>query len=302
MLSIFKKTGKNKGLSSISLMPGGFAFSRIFDNKARPPKGDICEFCACKDFQLLGKNLTDFVAKHGLQKTNCNVVLHPAYYRLLLIDAPKTPKAEYKQAIPWQIKDMVDLPLDDISIDIFSPDQDIPELRDKIYVVAACKSFLQDMVGILCRAQLNPVTIDIHELAMRNLLGLPGEDSKPKAFLHLLSNRSLLLIVKGGEICFARRIMFGLQKMRDGSALKKIAAEVARCFNYYQSHLEQPLPDNIFFAPILSRNDFIAEGLKQELKMNVKPININELVSYPQLLPENIQAYCSAAIGGALRN
>ena len=96
--------------------------------------------------------------------------------------------------------------------------------------------------------------------------------------------------------------MFGLQKVRDGGTLKKIAAEVARCFDYYQSHLEQPLLDNIFFAPLLARHDFIADGLKEELKMNIKPVNINELISYPQFLPENVQAYCSAAIGGALRN
>jgi len=302
MLSIFNKTRKSEGLSSIDVVPGGFALTRISDYKSRPPQGSICQFYECPDIQLLAKKLTSVVLKNNLQNTDCNLVLHPSYYRLLLIDAPQVPKNEYRSAVRWQIKDMVDLPLDDISVDIFLPTQEIAEQRDKIYVVAACKSFLQGVVDQLYRTQLNPIAIDIHELAIRNLLTLLAKDDKPIVFLHLLDNRSLLLIVKGGQIYFSRRIMYGLEKLREERVFKKLVSEIRRCFDYYQQHLEQALPDNLFLAPLLQPYEFIRENLTQALKMNTQHVNINELVTYPKLLSDEVQAYCCAAIGGALRS
>jgi hypothetical protein len=137
---------------------------------------------------------------------------------------------------------------------------------------------------------------------MRNLLALLAKnDAKPIVFLHLLTNRSLLLIVKGGEVYFARRIMYGLRKLRNGGVFKKLVAEIERCFDYYQQDLEQAIPENIFLAPLAASYGFIKEGLSQVLNMSTQYVNINELISYPQPVSEELQARCCAAIGGALR-
>ena len=48
-----------------------------------------------------------FIQKHRLQNRLCNVVLSPADYQLMLVEAPDVPDEEMREAVKWRIKDLI---------------------------------------------------------------------------------------------------------------------------------------------------------------------------------------------------
>jgi len=298
MFSVFKKPRKMEGIISIEISPIAVTFAYLNDPKARPAKCKICEFQKYDDVTLFPKYLTDFVIKNKLQNLDCNWILHPAYYRLLLIDAPKVSKNEYRAAIRWQIKNMIDIPVEDLSVEIFSPTGEIQQ-GEKLYVIAAQKSFLQENIDLLINNQLNPITIDIHELAIGNLLTQLITAEEEIMFLQLLEDSSIFMIIKNHCIHFARHIIHGINELDNHKTLDNFISEIKRCLDYYQRQLKQTIGDKLFLAP-LSNADTIISTLATRLEVKIQDIDINSLISFPKRLTNDLQARCCATIGGAL--
>lgn len=298
MFSVFKKPRKMPGIISVEISPIGVAFVYLNDPKSQPAKCKICEFQEYDDITEFPKYLTDFVIKNKLQNLDCNWILHPAYYRLLLIDAPKVSKHEYRAAIRWQIKNMIDIPVEDLSVEIFSPTGEIQQ-GEKLYVIAAQKSFLQKHVDLLINNHLNPVTIDIHELAIGNLLSQLITAEEKIMFLQLLEDSSIFMIIKDHCIHFARHIIYGINELDNQQTLDNFVSEIERCLDYYQRQLKQTIGNKLFLAP-LSHADTIISTLAARLGVKIQEIEINSLISFPKRLANDLQARCCAAIGDAL--
>ena len=130
-----------------------------------------------------------------MQGASCNWVLSQEDYRLLLIDPPDVPAAEYQTAARWLIKDMIDFPLEDAAVDTF-PLMDISEKPKKLYLVAARISFLKSMADSIHASGLQLIAIDIHEMAMRNLVSLFAEKDELLGFLQLNTNDCLFIVIQ----------------------------------------------------------------------------------------------------------
>lgn len=298
VFSVFKKSKKNKGLISIQIAPAGVIF--VYFSYSKNPTKNICEFHRGTDLKLFQKQLSEFVVRNNLKNTDCVWTLHPSYYRLLLIDAPRVPKNECKSAVSWQIKDMIDIPLDDLSVDIFSPADDVIVQSKKLYVVAAQKSYLQNVVDLLIESKLRPVLISIHELAIINLLTRSVKSQGEIMFLHVLDEMSVFIIIKNNHIHFVHHIMCGLSQLLDDKAFNNFNTEMKRCFDYYQHQLEQNITNKLFLAPLLRSREIIIKNLVEVLGLEVQYIDINNLASGFASLTDELQARCCAAIGGAL--
>ncbi|KPJ68033.1 MAG: hypothetical protein AMJ43_01050 [Coxiella sp. DG_40] len=298
VFSVLKKTARSEGLISIQITPIGIAL--VYFSGAKTSKNNFCEFFQCNDLKLLQKHLSQFVIKHDLKGADCIWILHPSYYRLLLIDAPKVPKNERRSAASWQIKDMIDIPLEDLSVEVFSPAKDVIVQSKKLYVVAARKSYLQSVIDLLDESKLHPVSINIHELAVNSLLSMLSEAQEKIMFLQILDNISVFIIVKNNCVHFIHHAMYGIGQLSNSKLFDNFIADVKRCFDYYQHQLEQNIPNKLFLAPLSISNELIVKKLTQALGIEIEHMDVNSLAPYFDVLSNELQASCCAAIGGAL--
>jgi MSHA biogenesis protein MshI len=281
---------RNKGL--------GFALVSL-DNKQNKPKLTEVGFSSYTDTANLETSLNDIINKYNLHGTNCNFVLHPQFYRILLVNTPDVPAEEYTSAIPWQIKDMIEYPLEDLAVDIFTP-AGIPITEaKKIYVVATRKSFLQNIANIARKNLLNPVSIDIREFAIRNLLTKIISTEESVAFLHINSFNCLFLIIKNNQVYFTRYAPVSLETLKH--APDEFVLEIRRSLEYYTNEFRENIPKNFFSSPLSTENQELLSPAMQQLTDKVNFINVNAAVQCPLELTIDQQIKYYISVGGALR-
>ncbi len=291
------------GLCSIELGPEGIAF-------ANAPNPNNLEISACgfypyqfgssPDVSKLRDQLLQVVSQNGLKKTKCVWILHPSYYRLTLIGTPNVPQAEYKKAIRWQIKDIINYSLEDTAVDIFYPDEPERSLK-KIYVIAAQSSFLKNIANTIQDCGLYLEAIDTREFAIRNLitdLSKPGETT---GLLNIIDESCLMMSVKQSNVQFVRRFPVNANNIKAGN-YSDLMSEIQRSFNYCQTELKQEIPTKFVIPPdaILDKN--VAQEIAKNLNKEVNILNLQEVVRYKKPLDQQMEPRCWIAIGGVLRN
>jgi MSHA biogenesis protein MshI len=89
------------------------------------------------------------------------------------------PEAELREAMRWQLRDLVPVPPEQLAIDVFhSPPRPNANTARQVYVVAAEQSLIDQQAAVVTEAARRLDAIDIPELALRNIMSLvPGEGS-----------------------------------------------------------------------------------------------------------------------------
>jgi MSHA biogenesis protein MshI len=144
--------------------------------------------------------------------------------QILQIEAPAVPPEELKAAARWRIKDMVDVHLDDLTIDVMRVGDNRPRTLQHLYVIAAANSAIQQTTALLTAAGMELAVIDICETAQRNLQNAfaeaQGGREQATAALIVHETQCLLTISANDEMFYTRRLewdeaVFGHQS--DGS-------------------------------------------------------------------------------------
>jgi MSHA biogenesis protein MshI len=301
MLSLFKKEKIKHESVTLDIAPDHVTFAQIQYDNARIPIGVVSATELYSDIKELPDLLTNIVSKNSFQNFDCNIVLHPDYYNLLLVDKPQVPEDEYKQALRWQIKGMVNIPVEDLAIDFFNPSASINEHSKKLYVIASKMSFLKTMVDAARKAFLNPVTIDIQEFALRNLLSYIGKNDETVACLHLLEKKSIFFIFNKNEIHLVRHIAYGVSKFMGDEMSYDVVMEIKHTLDYYLHQLNKPPPEKVFI-PSMNNYCITALGkLKTALGLEAKCLTVDELSIFNHVPPEQLNPSCYIALGGGLR-
>lgn len=157
------------------------------------------ELAVTKSLQALDVNATEVIA-----------LLEPEEYQILKVDTPNVPNEELKAAARWQIKELVEKHLDDLTLDVMHVGGDVPRVHRQLFVVAA-RSKAVETRSRLCQAAGHPLrVVDTWETALRNLQTLKArsEDLQERACAALLMMEShcLLSISAGGELFYTRRL------------------------------------------------------------------------------------------------
>lgn len=259
--------------------------------------------------------LLEMVQRHQLQNSSCVAALARGTYSLIQIDKPDVPEEEQRDAVRWQIKDLLDFPAEQAVIDLF--DASGSGSQAMAFAVAAAEDKIRYVVDVMRGAGLTIKAIDIPELALRNILARTNENERGVALISLWNDSGLITIVRAGELCMARRINFGLQELVAAGEIEAVEGveisqaqqdildglvlEIQRSLDYYESSVSRQSVAAVLLAPL----NAALPGLQSYLDTYLTP-DVRELDLSPWLDCSAVdltqQSRCLSAIGAALRS
>lgn len=242
--------------------------------------------------------LNSIVKNNSFKNITCTLMLHPDDYQLIVTDQLPVTPSEFQSAIRWKIKDQLRFSLDDVVIDSFV----LPKMKNninKIMVVAAQASKLKTLCEQIRHCGLNLKSVDIPELALRNISFLYGKNEKTFVFIYVQDNSTLIQITSQKELYVTRTLKLKFN-MSNPQGIERLADEVQRSFDYYQSLWDQPLPSSIIVASTGLINPEVTNFLSQKIKIPVEIIDLSKDFVIPKNMIDKQGKYL-LVLGGALR-
>jgi len=309
MLRRFQKSLANDSRSGLSIDDSRVAFARV----QRQENGALRLTAATIDKDANEENWTHRLANHtdgiDLARSQVSSVLPDGSYQLLLVEVPNVPADEVKSAVRWQIKDLLDFPVDDAIIEMFEmPEQSTAGQKSMAYAVATRRNSIQEHIELLHGAGLSLDVIDIPELCTRNIATLLPQDADGVAFLHFTDDHGILTVTRQGVLYLIRRIEKGRTAINSVSAddfertelISTIVLETQRSLHYYESHFDRRPVRELVLAPGSDMGG-LAESLNEQLGLTVSSLDLNELFEMQSAVSPDEQAECLLAVGAALR-
>jgi MSHA biogenesis protein MshI len=157
----------------------------------------------------------------GFKGRTARAMLRPEQYQILQIEAPAVAPEELRTAARWQIRDMVNLHMDDLTLDVLRVGDDKVRATGHLFVVAASNALIREVMGIGQAMRCTVDVIDIQDMAQRNLQSAwarrNGDLGRAHAALVLTDdNQALLTISANDELFYTRRIEVGAGFMLAG--------------------------------------------------------------------------------------
>lgn len=283
----------------------GIAVTRINCSPGKRPillTGDY-QPCAA-EIAARSEGLHSLVQKHQLQKTPCVLVLEEGDYKFLLTEAPPVPKEELAAALRWRVKELINVPAADITLDTLDAPLAAGTQQAMIYVVAARNELLRTLISPVKAAKMDLHVIDVAETAQRNIAALL-QDKTALATLSVRPRYSLLTVTRGRELYLSRTLVGGLtaifSEQLQEDAFNQLALEVQRSLDYYESHYRQPPIRQLALLPLPENSERFVAFMERNLSVDVKPVDLAQLADHDLALTKALQANIFLAFGAALR-
>lgn len=239
------------------------------------------------------------------------VLLQGGEYQLLQTEAPGVPRPEWKEALRWRLKDMVDFPVAEAVFDVLDiPTAEYAPTRQRsAFVVAAARTAVATRISPWVAAGLAPAAIDIPETAQRNIAALFEEDNRGLACLAFDEASALLTVNFRGELYASRRIEVSPAQIaaadheRRAQLFERVALETQRTLDSFDRQFSFITVSRLVVAagPEL---EGLYEVLAANLYLPLAPLDLGEVLSFddgPELADPGRRARSLHAIGAALR-
>jgi MSHA biogenesis protein MshI len=184
-------------------------------------------------------------------------LLDPADYQILKVDTPPVPPEELKPAARWQIKEMVDVDVAELTLDVMHVGGDVERPQRQLFVVAArnnaIKALTQGTAGVVEQVGI----VDIWETALRNLLAAQAraDDLAARACAAVLidEDHCILVVCAGDELYYTRRLEGDAKLLARarGEDAEAAATELPLGFEYQ--------PGGAFDSPGLQESPLVVE-------------------------------------------
>lgn len=154
------------------------------------------------------------LAALGFKGQTARVMLRPEQYQIFQIDMPAVPAEELRAAARWQIRDMVDVHMDDLTLDVLRVGDDKVRTANHLFVVTAANAVIREVMAVAGALRCTVEVIDIQDLALRNLQTALARragalDRAQAALVVTDDNQALLTISANEELFYTRRIEVG---------------------------------------------------------------------------------------------
>jgi MSHA biogenesis protein MshI len=262
-----------------------------------------------------GDTNADALEKAGkelhLGNYRCTMLLSGGEYQMLAVEAPSVPADELRTAVRWRLKDLLDFPVDEATIDVL----DIPvdagatmRAQQTLFVVAARGSVLKPRQKLFSAARVGLSVVDVPELAQRNISALIEPQGRGVAMLSFGRDGGLLTVSYKGELYLARRIDLPLEQLLDPDHDRKqqrfdrITLELQRSLDHFERQFSFISIAKLVLAPSMVTG--LDEYLSSNLYMPVDTLDLAsvfDLADAPQLADTAQQHRFFLPLGAALR-
>ena len=313
MLDFFKKKIRKDAKVAVCSDENTIAIARIRREKDLPPSLDVCEVQEIENISIRDSEIARLTKIYDLDQYNCLSALDIGDYNLLLVEAPDVQPEEVRAAIRWKVKELIDFNIEDAVVDVFeAPAAKAASKNKMMYAVVARSNRVKQVIDQLNGAGLNLDTIDIPELALRNVAAMLPEDVGGVALVYVGQHQGLITITKQSQLYLSRTINAGtsslpesvLSVVDDDSCqrwLDNIVIEVQRSMDYYESHFAQPQVSSLVITPIGKEIPGVTEYISEQLQISSRMLDVNELIDTKEPVSSLEQSRCILAIGAALR-
>lgn len=248
---------------------------------------------------------------HGLSQFRCNLLLKPGEYQVCQIELPAVPLEEMKDAVRWRIKDMVQFPVETMTLDLL----EIPSVAGRGgrakqgLAVAADDALIAERMALLDGGGAMLEAIDIPELAIRNIAALCEEPGHGLAMLAVDEQRITLVFTFGGELYAVRQIDISLGKLEGADMdwrqqlFDRIGLETQRSLDNFERLHGHVQVNKLLLSP-LPTVPGLMDFLRDYLSLPVGEVNLAEILDIspiPELADPLRQAQCFKVLGAALR-
>ena len=265
------------------------------------------------DWSQPGAALRGLRRSRALHRHRRVALLSPAQYQCLSLDAPaELPRAEWRDALRWQLKDSVDFAVDSAAIDLLSvPEGASYRAQAQLIVVAAAADAVRPLMAQAHDAGLAWHAIDVTETALRNIGALAEPAGRAQALLHCEARHATLVFTYQGELLSARRMDLSLDQLEHGdesqraSAYEHAVLELQRSLDGFERAFGQVTLARVLVGPMASQQRFV-EHLAPLLYTPVEALDLAALLDLSALPaahtePAQLNLHL-CAIGAALRD
>lgn len=188
--------------------------------------------------------LKQWINELSLEGAKVVVTLDTSDYELFQMERPDVDDADLQSATHWKLQDYLNYPVAEAISDIF----DVPEARhghsQQIYVAVAKKQILKHQMQIAQEAGLYIKSINITQLAIRNLIARENIN-ETVGVVFTSDESSQLFICKNDTFFLTRNINVGVRQINacdESSQIQftdQFSLEIQRTMDYYDSHYDQ---------------------------------------------------------------
>lgn len=303
---IFKRKARTSGWAALKFVgERGVQVACVTGGDTARPRVQCCDYVP---LGAGGRGLDSLRRSARLDRYACSTLLEGGTYQMLSVDAPNVPDAETRSAVRWRLKDLLDYPVDQATIDVLRvPPGDGGKARS-LLAVAVQNDVLKAHTARIIEADIRLRAVDVPEMAQRNLSTL-HDPRQGVALLAFDATGGLLTVAYRGELYMSRRIDVTLGQLQDASeALRaehfdRIALQLQRSFDYVDRQFGfitlaglvlAPLPESIPLRDYLSAN----------LGLPAETLNLAQILdvdAVPELLESETQGEFFHVLGAALR-
>jgi MSHA biogenesis protein MshI len=308
-MRLFRKARKTEAWLAMVLQRDGIAAASVRHPAVGKPAVTVAAFFS-------GAPGLDTLEKAGkeLHSANyrCTTVLGGGDYQFMSVEAPNVPRAELKTAMRWRLKDVLDFPVDEATYDVL----DIPldpnaavRPQQSIFAIAARNSVIQARQKLFARSKIRLRTIDIPEMAQRNVSALLEPEGRGIAMLSFNEDGGLLTVSWRAELYLSRRIDVTLAQLleadleRRHQSFDKITLELQRSLDNFERQFSFISVAKLVLAP--SGADGLQDYLASNLYTRVETLDLGQVLDVegiPELADATRQQRFFVAIGAALRS
>jgi len=305
-----KDRSRSDGVTGISLEKTGMCLAHVQTDEGGAPRLLHGGFYPCKEHER-APELTLVLKSLGLSGSCGRLILDRTDYRVFQAPIPDVPPGEVREALRWRMQELLDFPADEAEIEYFPiPSTSKSGGGGMVNAVVCHKTLLQSHSALCETAGIELEAIDIAELALRNLAVRLPESEQGVALLHLEETRGIVQLQKGGVVYISRNLDFGARQMDatfslednspGGGVIDRLALEIQRSLDYYESHFGMSPIARLVVAPIAGNTQDLVDRLNRALGMIARAMDVSALIPCSERLDDATQQRCLPAIGVAL--
>ena len=275
-----KRGGNTQGWLAVSIDDGGLAFAHA--RRTRLGKASVSRYAV------------DGGKRDLVTTDQCSTLLQAGEYDMLMVEAPNVPRGEMKGALRWKVKDMVDYPIVEATVDFLDIPQEEGAAADRsrqLYAIVARNEVVQARAEQFERAGVPLQVIEIPETAQRNLAALYEQPDRGVALAYFGPDWGLLTITHRGELYLSRRLDVGVEALandpdgEEGGPLERVALELQRTLDHFERQFRHVAVGKVLLAPT-GRPTRLAEILRARFELPVATIDLAEGLDFSGGAPD----------------